>query len=145
MWVRLVWYMGLPGFFALGVLMNLGARVGKFQNGVAMYIPPHSLPMSLIGLMMIIVGFFGFLGGCIIFNSGDTGWTTIYGNPTNLSAFGFNTLMGFAGGVIGAYLTSREPFWTMSGGLAGIIDRCRGSRICITRVWPLSSLPVVAR
>jgi ammonia channel protein AmtB len=28
----------VAGFFALGVLMNLGARVGKFQNGVAMYI-----------------------------------------------------------------------------------------------------------
>lgn len=116
----------VAGFFALGVLMNLGARVGKFKDGVAMYIPPHSLPMALIGLMMIIVGFFGFLGGCIIFNGGETGWTTIYGNPTNLSAFGFNTLMGFAGGVVGAYLTSREPFWTMSGGLAGIITVAAG-------------------
>ena len=58
--------------------MNLGARVGKFKDGVAMYIPPHNLPMSLIGLMMIIVGFFGFLGGCIIFNGGDTGVITSY-------------------------------------------------------------------
>jgi ammonium transporter, Amt family len=34
--------------------------------------------------------------------------------------------MGFAGGVIGAYLASREPFMTMSGGLAGIISVAAG-------------------
>jgi len=117
---------GVAGFFALGVLMNLGARVGKYQNGQSMNIRPHNLPMALIGLMMIIVGFFGFLGGCMIFNGGETGWTTIYGNPSNLSAFAFNTLMGFSGGVLGAYMTSREPFWTMSGGLAGIISVAAG-------------------
>jgi ammonia channel protein AmtB len=82
--------------------------------------------MTLIGLMMIIFGFFGFLGGCIIFNGGDVGWTTIYNNPTNLSAFAFNTLMGFAGGVIGCYIATRDPFWTMSGGLVGIISVAAG-------------------
>ncbi|WP_420590047.1 ammonium transporter [Bacterioplanoides sp.] len=116
----------VAGFFSLGVLINLGPRIGKYVDGKAMAIVPHNMPMALIGLMMIIVGFFGFLGGCIIFNGGDTGWTTIYNNPTNLSAFAFNTLMGFAGGVIGAYLTSREPFMTMSGGLAGIITIAAG-------------------
>lgn len=112
----------VAGFFTLGVLINLGPRKGKFINGIAQTISPHSLPMTLIGLMMIIFGFFGFLGGCIIFNGGDTGWTTIYNTPTNLSAFTFNTLMGFAGGVIGCYIASRDPFWTMSGGLVGIIS-----------------------
>jgi len=34
--------------------------------------------------------------------------------------------MGFAGGVIGAYLISRDPFWTMSGGLGGIITVAAG-------------------
>ncbi|ADZ89694.1 ammonium transporter [Marinomonas mediterranea] len=116
----------VAGFFTLGVLINLGARKGKFINGIAQVIPPHNLPMTLIGLMMIIFGFFGFLGGCIIFNGGETGWTTIYNNPTNLSAFAFNTLMGFAGGVIGCYIASRDPFWTMSGGLCGIISVAAG-------------------
>ncbi|MFC3151381.1 ammonium transporter [Litoribrevibacter euphylliae] len=116
----------VAGFFTLGVLINLGARKGKFINGVAQTIAPHSLPMTLIGLMMIIFGFFGFLGGCIIFNGGETGWTTIYNTPTNLSAFAFNTLMGFAGGVIGCYIATRDPFWTMSGGLVGIISVAAG-------------------
>lgn len=116
----------VAGFFTLGVLMNLGARKGKFINGVPQIISPHSLPMTLIGLMMIIFGFFGFLGGCIIFNGGETGWSTIYGTPTNLSAFAFNTLMGFAGGIIGCYIATRDPFWTMSGGLVGIISVAAG-------------------
>ena len=116
----------VAGFFTLGVLINLGARKGKFIDGVAQTIAPHSLPMTLIGLMMIIFGFFGFLGGCIIFNGGETGWTTIYNNPTNLSAFAFNTLMGFAGGIIGCYIATRDPFWTMSGGLVGIISVAAG-------------------
>ncbi|MCV2401907.1 ammonium transporter [Marinomonas sp. C2222] len=116
----------IAGFFTLGVLINLGPRVGKFINGVPQQIKAHNLPMTLIGLMMIIFGFFGFLGGCIIFNGGDVGWTTIYNTPTNLSAFAFNTLMGFAGGVIGCYIATRDPFWTMSGGLVGIISVAAG-------------------
>ncbi len=116
----------VAGFFALGVLFNLGPRVGKYGAGGKINdIPPHNLPMAIIGLMLIIVGFFGFLGGCIIYNVGSD-WTTIYGNPSNLSAFGFNTLMGFAGGVIGAYAITREPFWMMSGALAGIISAAAG-------------------
>lgn len=116
----------VAGFFTLGVLINLGPRRGKFINGIAQTIAPHSLPMTLIGLMMIIFGFFGFLGGCIIFNIGDIGWTTIYNTPTNLSAFAFNTLMGFAGGIVGCYFATRDPFWTMSGGLVGIISVAAG-------------------
>jgi Amt family ammonium transporter len=116
----------VAGFFTLGVLINLGPRKGKFIDGIAQTIAPHSLPMTLIGLMMIIFGFFGFLGGCIIFNTGDIGWTTIYNTPTNLSAFAFNTLMGFAGGIIGCYIATRDPFWTMSGGLVGIISVAAG-------------------
>lgn len=50
-------------------------------------------------------------------------WLTIYGTPTNLSAFTFNALMGLAGGFIGSYLiTKGDPFWVASGGLAGMIS-----------------------
>lgn len=112
----------IAGFFALGVLINLGARIGKYDvDGNPRQIFPHNLPSTLLGLMLIFVGFFGFLGGCIIVISGAD-WITIYGNPTNLSAFAFNALMGLAGGIIGAFISSRgEPFWVASGGLAGMI------------------------
>lgn len=116
----------IAGFFTLGVLINLGPRIGRFAaDGTVNAISGHSTPMSLIGLMLIIVGFFGFLGGCIIYVTGDQ-WVTIYNTPATLSAFAFNTLMGFAGGIIGAYLITRDPFWMMSGGLAGIISAASG-------------------
>jgi ammonia channel protein AmtB len=116
----------VAGFFTLGVLLNLGPRIGRFRpDGTVMPIDGHSTPMSLIGLMLIIVGFFGFLGGCIIYVTGDQ-WVTIYNTPATLSSFAFNTLMGFAGGIIGAYLITRDPFWMMSGGLAGIISAASG-------------------
>ena len=116
----------IAGFFALGVVINLGPRIGRFDaNGEPVDIKGHSVPMSTIGLMLIIVGFFGFLGGCIIYNNGAQ-WTTIFGTPATLSAISFNTLMAFSGGIIGAYVVTREPFWMMSGALAGIISAASG-------------------
>ncbi len=116
----------VAGFFALGVLINLGPRIGKFNaDGTPNDLSPHNLPMATMGLMMIIVGFFGFLGGCIIYNGGDQ-WTTIFGNPATLSAVAFNTLMCFAGGIIMAWVLTRDPFWMMSGALAGIFGAAPG-------------------
>lgn len=116
----------IAGAFTLGVLINLGPRIGRFAaDGTPITIRPHNLPMTMLGLMLIFVGFFGFLMGCVLY-SGE-GYTTIYASPTTLSAFAFNTLMGLSGGIIGAYLTSRgEPFWTISGGLAGVISVASG-------------------
>lgn len=112
--------------FALGVLVNLGPRIGRFNaDGTANELPAHNVPMVLIGLMTIIVGFFGFLAACVIMNGGAQ-WVNIYGQPMTLSAVGFNTLMGFAGGVIGAWALTRDPFWMMSGGLGGIIAAAAG-------------------
>ena len=116
----------IAGFFTLGVLINLGPRIGRFTpDGTAVTIRPHNLPFTMLGLMLIFIGFFGFLMGCVIYSG--TGFTTIYGTPTTLSAFAFNTLMGLSGGIVGAYLASRgEPFWSISGGLAGIITVAAG-------------------
>ncbi|MFK8253882.1 ammonium transporter [Ancylobacter terrae] len=115
----------VAGFFTLGVLINLGPRIGRFNaDGSINHIMGHNMPMSLIGLMLIVMGFFGFLGGCIIYNGGT--WMSIYNTPTTLSAFAFNTLMGVAGGMIGCYLVTRDPFWMMSGALVGVISSASG-------------------
>ena len=53
-------------------------------------------------------------------------WTNIYGMPTTLSTICFNTLMGVAGGMIGGYAMTRDPFWVMSGALCGIISVAAG-------------------
>jgi Amt family ammonium transporter len=115
----------IAGAFTLGVLMNLGPRIGRFVDGKAVTIPPHNLPLTMLGLMLIFIGFFGFLMGCVVYT--NEGYFSIFGNPTNLSAIAFTTLMGLAGGIIGAYVSSKgEPFWTISGGLAGVISVAPG-------------------
>lgn len=122
----------VAGFFALGVLINLGPRIGKFNDdGSANVIAGHNMPLTVIGLMLIIVGFFGFLMACIIVPGEAWSWSstssaTIYGTPITISALTFNTLMAIAGGIIGAWVVTKDPFWMMSGALAGIISVASG-------------------
>ncbi len=122
----------VAGFFALGVLVNLGPRIGKFNaDGSANHIAGHNMPLVVIGLMLIIVGFWGFLMACVIVPGEAWSWyadapATIYGTPITLSALSFNILMGMGGGIIGAWVCTRDPFWMMSGCLAGIISVASG-------------------
>ena len=122
----------VAGFFALGVLINLGPRIGKFNaDGTANHIAGHNLPLTVIGLMFIIVGFWGFLMACVILPGEAWSWlghmpTTIYGTPITFSALAFNILMAIAGGIIGAWVMTKDPFWMMSGALAGIISTASG-------------------
>lgn len=121
----------VAGFFALGVLINLGPRVGKFNaDGSANNIAGHSMTLSVIGLMLIIVGFFGFLMACIILPGEAWSWagtgTTIYGTRMTLSALAFGIVLAVSGGIIGAWVATRDPFWMMSGALAGIISVASG-------------------
>ncbi len=122
----------IAGFFALGVLINLGPRIVKFNaDGSANNISGHNMPFTATGLMLIIVGFWGFLMACAIFPGEGWSWSgtqyaSIYGTPMNLSALSFNILMGLGGGIIGAWMVTRDPFWMMSGCLAGIISCAAG-------------------
>ncbi len=121
----------VAAFFALGVLINLGPRIGKFNaDGSANNLAGHNMPFTATGLMLIVVGFWGFLMACLVVGGEAWSWganfTTIYGTPTNLGALSFNILMGVAGGIIGAWLFTRDPFWMMSGALAGLISVASG-------------------
>ncbi len=122
----------VAGFFALGVLINLGPRVGKFNDdGSANDIQGHNIPSTMLGLFLILVGFFGFLMACIIVPGEAWSWSatqsaTIYGTPITLSALGFNIVLAISGGIIGAWIWTRDPFWMMSGALAGIIATASG-------------------
>ena len=122
----------VAGFFALGVLVNLGPRIGKFNaDGSANHIAGHNMPMTVTGLMLIIVGFWGFLMACVIVPGEGWSWyenapATIYGTPITLSALAFNILMGIAGGIVDAWTCTKDLFWMMSGALAGIISVASG-------------------
>ena len=120
--------------------MVLGPRLGKFRSdGTPRDIPPQNPWLLTIGIFLIYTGFWGFYAACnvpIISPEVIDGqiqgvtWTAtnIYLAPTSLSAITFNFLMSLTGGLMAAYIVSKgDPFWTFSGGLAGIITASAGN------------------
>ena len=130
----------IAGGYALGLLLVLGPRIGKFAaDGTPRDIPPHNPWLLTIGIFLIYTGFWGFYAACNVpiispevIDGQITGttWTAtnIYLAPTTLSAITFNFLMSLSGGLMTAYIVSKgDPFWTFSGGLAGIITASAGN------------------
>ena len=130
----------IAGGYALGLLLVLGPRIGKFAaDGTPRDIPPHNPWLLTIGIFLIYTGFWGFYAACNVpiispevIDGQITGttWTAtnIYLAPTTLLAITFNFLMSLSGGLMAAYIVSKgDPFWTFSGGLAGIITASAGN------------------
>ena len=113
----------ISGWFALGTLINLGPRKGKYDaNGKPQAILPHNISLTMIGLMLIFVGFYFFLACCVVYLPDYTSIVNIFGSPTTLSMIAVNTTLALCAGLIGAYTSSKaDPFFTISGGLTGII------------------------
>jgi ammonium transporter, Amt family len=123
---------GVAGAFALGVLFNLGPRIGKYtREGLARQFRPQNLHLTLMGLMLIFTGFYGFYAACLVIASTSfPGWANIYLSPTTLGSIAMVITFGFAGGFTGGYFASRgDPFWTVSGGLAGVIGVSAGADV----------------
>jgi ammonia channel protein AmtB len=123
---------GVAGLFALGVLLNLGPRIGKYTaDGLTRTFRPHNTHLTLMGLMLIFTGFYGFYAACLVIQStAFPGWLNIYGSPTTLGAIAFVITIGFAGGFTGGWFASNgNPFWTISGGLAGVISVSAGADV----------------
>ena len=130
----------IAGGFALGVLVVLGPRLGKFaKDGTPRDILPHNPWLVCIGLFLIYTGFWGFYVACNVPLIGPDGigglitgetWTatTIYLTPTTLGAITVNFLMSLSGGMLIGFMASKgNAFWTYSGGLAGIITASAGN------------------
>jgi Amt family ammonium transporter len=123
---------GVAGAFTLGVLLNLGPRIGKYdERGRARVFRPHNTHLTLMGLMLIFTGFYAFYAACLVIQStAFPGWLNIYLSPTTLGAIAFAITMGFAGGFTGAWFSSKgDPFWTLSGGLSGVITVSAGADV----------------
>ena len=144
----------VAGGFALGILVVLGPRIGKFAtDGTPINIGPRNPWMVTLGLFLIYTGFWGFYAACNIpiFDIGadygvaeaGTLWsaTTIYVTPTTLSGITVNFLMSLAGGLLMGYVVSKgDPFWTYSSGLAGIITASAGNDL----YHPLQAMIIAA-
>ena len=130
----------IAGGFALGVLMVLGPRIGKFSSsGEPRNIGPRNPWLVTIGLFLIYTGFWGFYAACNVpiydlgpeyGMEGISFWTAtnIYLTPTTLSGITMNFLMSLSGGLLAGYVIAKgDPFWTYSSGLAGIICASAGN------------------
>jgi ammonium transporter, Amt family len=119
---------GVAGAFTLGVLFNVGPRIGKYtKDGLTRVFRPHNLHITALGLMLI----YAFYGACLVIASTSfPGWANIYLSPTTLGSITMVITLGFAGGFTGGYFASRgDPFWTISGGLAGVIGVSAGADV----------------
>ena len=139
----------IAGGTCLAVLINLGPRIGKFApDGTPRNIPPQNPWLVCIGLFLIYTGFWGFYAACNIpifdVQAGDGVFysaTNIYLQPTTLSAITFNFIMALAGGLMAGYIVSKaDPFWTFSGGLAGVIGTSAGNDL----YHPIQALIIAA-
>ena len=138
---------GVAGAFTLGVLFNVGPRIGKYtREGMTRVFRPHNLHITALGLMLIFTGFYAFYGACLVIASTSfPGWATIYLSPTTLGSITMVITLGFAGGFTGGYFASRgDPFWTISGGLAGVIGVSAGADVYApTLAWLIAMLTAV--
>ena len=144
----------VAGGFALGILVVLGPRIGKFaSDGTPINIGPRNPWMVTLGLFLIYTGFWGFYAACNIpifdigadYGVAEAGTlfsaTTIYVTPTTLSGITVNFLMSLAGGLLMGYVVSKgDPFWTYSSGLAGIITASAGNDL----YHPLQAMIIAA-
>jgi len=123
---------GVAGAFTFGVLLNLGPRIGKYdREGRARTFRGHNTHLTLMGLMLIFTGFYAFYAACLVIQSTTfPGWLNIYLSPTTLGAIALVATVGFAGGFTGGWFASKgDPFWTLSGGLAGVISVSAGADV----------------
>jgi ammonium transporter, Amt family len=87
---------------AVAGTLLLGPRIGKFRNGKAVPIPGHSIPLAILGVLILWVGWMGFNPGSFMNAVG-----------VNFADVAVNTNLAAAAGVIGATLGSLLMFKTL--------------------------------
>ena len=113
----------IGGFTALGAILVLGPRFGRFsRTGEARTIPGHNLPLAALGAFLLWVGWLGFNGGATDPDFNDLGLIVL------------NTHLGAAAGVLGAMLAlgvNRRPLLmsaVINGALGGLVSITAGAK-----------------
>jgi Amt family ammonium transporter len=107
------------GWLALGAVVMLGARMGRYRkDGSMVGIPPSSIPFLALGSWILSVGWFGFNVMSAQSLQGVSGLVAI------------NSLMAMVGGILSAMVVGRnDPGFIHNGALAGLVAVCAGSDI----------------
>lgn len=108
---------GIGGWLALGAILMLGARTGRYGERARAF-PPSSIPWLALGSWLLCIGWFGFNVVSAQSLDGISGLVAI------------NSLMAMIGGILVALLVGRaDPGFTHNGALAGLVAVCAGSDI----------------
>lgn len=110
------------GWGALAGIMLLGPRIGKYENGKVNDFPGSSVPLSVIGVFLLWLGWFGFNGGSVL--SADPALTSLVLVTTSLAA-----AAGAIGGTLMAYIVFKrlDLGMALNGILAGLVGITAGA------------------
>ncbi|MFB4203972.1 Ammonia channel [wastewater metagenome] len=114
------------GWIALGAVLLLGHRRGRYGRNGAIYAhPPSSIPFLALGAWVLTVGWFGFNVMSAQTLDAVSGLVAV------------NSLMAMVGGVLAALVFGRyDPGFIHNGPLAGLVAVCAGSDL----MHPLGAL-----
>jgi Amt family ammonium transporter len=107
----------MGGWIALGAVVMLGARRGRYsKDGRLHAFPPSSIPFLALGAWILTVGWFGF----------NVMSAQSLANVSGLVAM--NSLMAMVGGTLAALVAGKnDPGFVHNGPLAGLVAICAGS------------------
>lgn len=116
----------MGGWLALGAVILLGHRYGRYgKNGEVYAHPPSSIPFLSLGAWILTVGWFGFNVMSAQTIDAIAGLVAV------------NSLMAMVGGILVATIVGRnDPGFVHNGPLAGLVAVCAGSDL----MHPLGAL-----
>jgi Amt family ammonium transporter len=116
----------MGGWLAMGAVILLGHRYGRYGKGGEVFThPPSSIPFLSLGAWVLTVGWFGFNVMSAQTIDAITGLVAV------------NSLMAMVGGILAALFAGRnDPGFVHNGPLAGLVAVCAGSNI----MHPLGAL-----
>lgn len=104
------------GWLALGAVLMLGTRNGRYRDGRLVAFAPSNIPFLALGSWILIVGWFGFNVMSAQTLQGVSGLVAV------------NSLLAMVGGTLAALLVGRnDPGFLHNGPLAGLVAVCAGS------------------
>jgi ammonium transporter, Amt family len=113
------------GWAALAAVLQLGARIGRYDRGRPISPPPSSIPWLAMGSWLLCIGWFGFNVMSAQSLKAISGLVAM------------NSLMAMAGGILAALFAGRnDPGFVHNGALAGLVAVCAGSDV----MHPLGAL-----
>jgi len=121
------------GFAALGGVLAVGPRLGRYIGPRIAAMPGHNLPMAGIGVFLLWIGWFGFNGGSQLAFSSRV-------DAQAIATVMLNTNLAAVGGAIAALFLSWAIFkkpdfsMTLNGVIAGLVSITAGPDV-ISGIW----------